>query len=151
MLHPGDKAPAFELWDDQGNLVHLQWELKKGSLLLYFYPADFTPGCTKEARMFRNHFRSIQEKGIQIFGISPQKKETHAGFRKSLNLPFPLLSDPHKKAIKAYGANGPFGLGVRRMTFFIGQEGIIKEVLKADFLISKHEDLVQKILARLEN
>ena len=147
MLQLGNPAPDFELLNDQGQLIQLRKVLKKGPLLLYFYPADFTPGCTKEACDFRDQFPNVQEKNIQIFGISPQKVETHAKFRKHLNLPFDLLSDPQKNIIRAYGAEGPFGLGVRRITYLIGQDGLIKDCIKADFRISKHKNFLEKVLS----
>ena len=138
MLKQGDAAPDFELPDQDGNLVSLAPLLAKGPLLLYFYPADFTPGCTKEACSFRDMHSELTNEGLQIFGVSPQNSASHERFRSRYQLPFTLLADPDKRVIRAYGCDGPLGIGVRRRTFHIDAHGIIRNIVTADFFIQRH-------------
>lgn len=148
MLKAGDKAPGFTLHDDAGNTVSLKGLLKNGPLLLYFYPADFTPGCTKEACEIRDMHEDISDAGIQVVGVSPQDSDSHAQFRDKYTLPFKLLADPEKQAVKAYGVDGPLGMGVRRATFLIDPDGSIEDVVVADFRIGRHSDFIREALAR---
>lgn len=146
MLKAGDHAPDFELKDDSGQTVTLGGLLKNGPLLLYFYPADFTPGCTKEACEIRDMHEDISDVGIQVVGVSPQDGESHSKFRDAYKLPFRLLADPEKQAVAAYQVDGPLGMGVRRATFLISTDGIIEDVVVADFRISKHSDFIRAAL-----
>jgi len=148
MLKAGDKAPDFSLEDHAGNKITLDSLLGKGPLLLYFYPADFTPGCTKEACEIRDMHEDISDVGIQVVGVSPQDGDSHEAFRKQHKLPFPLLADPGKSAVKAYDVDGPLGLGVRRATYLIGTDKIIEDVVVADFRISKHSDFIREAVAQ---
>lgn len=148
MLKAGDMAPAFTLHDDHGNNVSLQGLLKNGPLLLYFYPADFTPGCTKEACEIRDMHEDISDVGIQVVGVSPQDSDSHARFREQYALPFRLLADPEKKAVRAFGVDGPLGIGIRRATFLISTKGVIEDVVVADFRIGRHSDFIREALAR---
>jgi len=100
MLEAGSKAPEFVLPDDRGGETSLSDLLKDGPLILYFYPADFTPGCTREACEIRDIHNDIQGVGLQVAGVSPQDEESHQRFRDKHDLPFVLLSDPDKIAIK---------------------------------------------------
>ena len=115
MLKPGSVAPEFKLPDEDGNTRTLAEFLKHGPLIVYFYPADFTPGCTKEACSIRDLHDDIIKSGLQIVGISPQSPESHTRFRETHKLPFPLLADEDKQAVKLYDVNGPLGIGVRRV------------------------------------
>ena len=126
MLKPGDYAVDFELKDEQGNPTSLKALLAEGELILYFYPADFTPGCTTEACQIRDLHDEILDVGINVIGISPQGETSHQRFIKRHDLPFTLLCDPRKKVIRAFGVDGPLGFGVRRATFLIGQDFRIK-------------------------
>lgn len=145
MLAPGDTAPPFSLPDQDGTVRTLAGFLEQGPLVLYFYPADFTPGCTAEACSFRDAHQPIADAGVSLVGISPQSPETHAKFRDRFRLPFPLLADRDKAAIKAYGVNGPFGLMVRRATFLISPEGTILDAVLADFAIGKHKAFLERV------
>lgn len=147
MLETGDRAPDFELPDDRGRTVRLSELLKDGPLVLYFYPADFTPVCTKEACMFRDTHAELAAQGIRVFGISPQPPDIHSKFRKSYSLPFPLLSDPERIAIQAYGADGFLGL-VRRISYLIGKDGRILDSVQADLQVGRHRDFVRRALER---
>ena len=146
MLKPESSAPEFILPDENGNDVSLSDLLQNGPLILYFYPADFTPGCTKEACSIRDVHSDIEAVGLQVVGISPQDGASHARFRKEHKLPFMLLSDTEKVAIKMYDVDGPFGIGVRRVTYLISQGKKIQEALQADVLINRHKEFIDKAI-----
>jgi len=151
MLKPGDLAPEFFLSDENGNEVSLTQLLQPGPIILYFYPADFTPGCTKEACTFRDIHDDILSVGLRVVGVSPQDAETHARFKDEHNLPFTLLCDPEKVAIKMYDVDGPFGKGVRRVTYLVTQGQKIQGALLADVMVGKHRGFVQKAIVLRES
>ena len=144
MLEVGSRAPEFVLPNDEGVDVSLTDLLANGPLILYFYPADFTPGCTKEACSIRDIHNDIQSVGLQVVGISPQDEDSHRRFREKHDLPFNLLSDPEKVAIKMYDVDGPFGVGVRRATFLINQDRKIRDAVMADVRIGRHQEFIEK-------
>jgi peroxiredoxin Q/BCP len=147
MLAIGARAPEFTLPDQDGRNVSLSNLLSRGPLILYFYPADFTPGCTREACMLRDLHTEIQNVGLSVAGVSPQSPESHRKFRERHNLPFILLSDVEKFVVKMYDVNGPLGFGVRRATYLIDQSRQIRAAVLADFRIAQHEDFVHKATA----
>jgi len=147
MLKPGDNAPDFTLADQDGTQVSLGDLLKDGPLVLYFYPADFTPGCTKEACSIRDMHDEIAEAGMRVVGVSPQDEASHSKFRAKYGLPFTLLADPDKTAVKAFGVDGPLGVGVRRATFLIDQDGLIRDAVLADIRVGRHEEFIKKAVA----
>ena len=151
MLAVGARAPEFTLPDQDGRDTSLTTLLNHGPLVLFFYPADFTPGCTREVCMVRDHFQEIVKRGLNAAGISPQGPASHRGFRAKHNLPFTLLSDPDKSVIKMYEVNGPLGFGVRRVTYLIDQARVIRDVVLADFRIDRHEEFIQRSLALSRN
>jgi peroxiredoxin Q/BCP len=130
-LSPGDKAPAFSLIDDSGATVKLS-DYRGSRVILYAYPAAMTPGCTKQACDFRDSLSVLQAAGYTVLGISPDKPEKLATFRDHDGLTFPLLSDPEKEVLAAYGAFGEKKLygkvvtGVIRSTFVISPKGTIE-------------------------
>lgn len=144
MLESGSRAPEFVLENDQGGESSLSDLLQDGPLILYFYPADFTPGCTKEACSIRDIHNDIQAVGLQVAGVSPQDSDSHQRFRDEHDLPFTLLSDPEKVAIKMYDVDGPFGVGVRRATFLISQDRVIQDAMMADVRIGRHKEFIEK-------
>jgi len=144
MLESGSRAPEFVLENDQGGESSLSDLLEDGPLILYFYPADFTPGCTKEACSIRDIHNDIQAVGLQVAGVSQQDADSHQRFRNEHNLPFTLLSDPEKVAIKMYDVDGPFGVGVRRATFLISQDRVIQDAMMADVRIGRHKEFIEK-------
>lgn len=146
MLKVGSKAPEFVLQNDRGEDTTLSDLLEDGPLILYFYPADFTPGCTKEACSIRDLHQDLLSVGLRVAGISPQSVDSHAKFRSKHDLPFTLLSDPEKVAIKMYGVDGPFGVGVRRATFLLGQDRSIQSAILADVLINRHKEFLEKAI-----
>ena len=150
MLNTRVNAPEFTLSDENGDEVSLSAALENGPLILYFYPADFTPGCTKEACSIRDVHTDIESVGLQVIGISPQDGASHTRFRNEHNLPFTLLSDPEKVAIKKYDVDGPFGVGVRRVTYLISQNGIIEDAVQADVLIGRHKDFIDGAITMRE-
>jgi peroxiredoxin Q/BCP len=131
-LAPGDKAPAFSLPDADGNTVKLS-DYKGRRVIVYFYPAASTPGCTKQACDFRDSLSELNGAGLDVIGISPDKPEKLAKFRDAQKLTFPLLSDPDRNVLTAWGAYGEkmmYGRtvqGVIRSTFVIDEKGKIAE------------------------
>jgi thioredoxin-dependent peroxiredoxin len=152
MLKAGERAPEFTLPDETGTDRSLTEFLTAGAIVLYFYPADFTPGCTRQACVLRDLHDELQRAGLRVVGISPQSPESHTKFREKYNLPFVLLSDQHKAVVKMYGVNGPLGLGVRRASFLIDGSRRIRDAVLADFMIGRHADFVRKaIMLRAAN
>src|SRR5512139_750720 len=147
MLDIGKRAPDFTLEDQDGKRHTLKSLLKDGPLILYFYPADFTPGCTKEACTFRDLQKDLVAARLRVVGVSPQDAESHERFAEMHGLNFPLLADPDKRAVKAYDLDGPLGFGVRRGTYLIGADGTVKDSVLADLRISEHEAFVKRALA----
>jgi peroxiredoxin Q/BCP len=133
MLKEGDKAPDFTLTDDSGNTVSLK-DHKGKSVVLYFYPKDDTPGCTKEACDFRDQTKKFAAKNAVILGVSADSVVSHEKFKKKFGLPFPLLSDPDKKMLEAYGVwkeKSMYGrkyMGIERTTFVINGKGVIQKI-----------------------
>ena len=146
MLDIGTLAPDFSLEDQDGKRHSLKSLLEKGPLILYFYPADFTPGCTKEACTFRDLQKDLVQARLRVVGISPQDADSHKRFAAKHQLNFPLLADPDKKTVKAYDLDGPLGFGVRRGTYLIGTDGVIKDHVLADLQIAKHEAFVERAI-----
>jgi thioredoxin-dependent peroxiredoxin len=147
MLKNGTLAPEFDLQDQDGKRHTLKALLAGGPLILYFYPADFTPGCTKEACTFRDLQQDLIRAKLRVVGVSPQDLESHKRFAEKHGLNFPLLADPDKKAVKAYDVDGPLGFGVRRGTYLIGADGKIKDSVLADLRIGAHEEFVKNAVA----
>lgn len=129
------KAPYFSLQDQNGT-THTLNDYKGKWLVVYFYPKDDTPGCTKEACGFRDNIKELKKKEIEIIGISKDSTESHKKFASKFNLPFTLLSDPTKETIKSYGAWGPKKFmgktfeGVLRKTYIVDPDGEIKKEYK---------------------
>ncbi len=150
MLKNGEKAPDFTLPDQDGRSHRLSELIDGKPLILYFYPADFTPGCTKEACDLRDLHTKILASGLRVVGVSPQSPESHRRFRQEHSLPFTLLSDEGKTAIKAFDVDGPLGIGVRRATFLIdGRQRVVDAVL-ADLRIGRHQEFVERAIAARE-
>lgn len=146
MLKIGERAPEFTLPDETGKDRSLTDFLNSGTTVLYFYPADFTPGCTRQACTLRDLQADIKNAGLRVVGISPQSPESHAKFRAKHNLPYPLLSDHDKAVIKMYEVDGPLGISLRRTTYLIDGSRRIRDVVLADFRISRHVEFVRKAI-----
>ncbi len=129
-LEVGDTAPAFSLPDADGNIVKLS-DFKDRKVIVYFYPAASTPGCTKEACDFRDNLGELNDAGLDVVGISPDKPAKLAKFRDAEKLTFPLLSDPDREVLEAWGAYGEKTMygktvhGVIRSTFLVDEKGKI--------------------------
>lgn len=133
-LQPGDEAPPFALQDDTGSEVSLE-SLRGRKVIVYFYPAAMTPGCTKQACDFSDSLEQLQGQGYEVVGISPDQPEKLARFRERDNLTITLLSDPDKAVMTSYGAFGEKKLygkvvqGVIRSTFVVDEEGTIEHAM----------------------
>ena len=134
MLNIGDKAPNFTLPDKDGSPVSLSDFLGR-RVVLYFYPKDTTPGCTRQACAFAGAYRGFAEKGVEVIGISRDSMASHQKFAEKYNLPFKILADTELEAIKAYGVwqekklYGKVSMGVVRTTFIIDAEGKIEKIM----------------------
>jgi peroxiredoxin Q/BCP len=144
MLAAGNRAPDFTARNQHDVPVTLAELLQNGPLILYFYPADFTTACTKEACSLRDLHSQLLAAGISVAGVSPQTAHSHAAFAAKYSLPFTLLSDPDKVLARAYDVVGPLGLGVRRASFLIDSSGLIKDAVLADLRIGRHEEFFRK-------
>jgi peroxiredoxin Q/BCP len=126
-LKVGDKAPDFSLQTDEGKTVSLSDFEGKSNIILYFYPKDETPGCTKEACNFRDNIEQFNELGAKVLGVSVDNVDSHKSFKEKDNLNFTLLADPDKKVTKEYGVLNKFGVA-SRVTFVIDKQGVIKKI-----------------------
>lgn len=153
MLKPGDAAPDFVLKDAEGRDVRLS-SFSGSPIVLYFYPKDNTPGCTIQAKRFKDHFPEIVAHGAVVVGVSLDPVERHKQFSDDCELPFPLLADPEGRVHDLYDAwrttlLGRSALGARRCTFLIDGDGIIYEVYKTVNVFT-HANTVLKDLERLK-
>jgi len=148
MLEVGDRAPAFELPDHAGQTVSLADLLASGPAVLFFYPGDFTPICTREACMVRDVHAELAAAGVRVAGISPDSPDKHKQFRERYELNYALLSDERKAAIAAYDVQGPLGLGVRRVSYLIAPDGTVRDRLRADFQVARHEAFLRRALEK---
>ena len=152
MLKEGDSAPAFTTKDANGRTIKLK-DLKGQKVVLYFYPKDDTPGCTKEACSFRDEFAAFKKGGINVFGISPDSEASHKKFADKYKLPFTLLADPGHEIADAYGTYGQkkfMGrtyMGIHRTTFLIDEKGKIKKVFEK----VKPEDHAREVLEAFQD
>jgi peroxiredoxin Q/BCP len=125
MLEIKTLAPSFKLQDQDGKEHSLEYH--RGShVLVYFYPKDDTPGCTKEACVIRDMYKDFESNNVKVFGISSDSVESHKKFAEKYDLPFTLLSDPKKEVIATYGAKGT--LGTKRISYLVGPDGMIEKV-----------------------
>jgi peroxiredoxin Q/BCP len=149
-LKEGDIAPDFTAPANGGGSVSLS-SLKGKQVILYFYPRDDTPGCTKEACAFRDYFSDFKKKGAVVLGVSVDPVKAHDKFVEKFTLPFPLLADEDKKIVEAYGVWGQKSfmgrkyMGTHRVTFLIGPDGRIKRIWPK----VKPEDHAEEVLAAL--
>ncbi|MCE2510705.1 MAG: thioredoxin-dependent thiol peroxidase [Alphaproteobacteria bacterium] len=132
-LKEGDKAPDFTLPGDDGKPLSLK-KLRGKKIVLYFYPKDDTPGCTKEACGFRDSYAALKRKKVEVIGVSKDSVERHARFKEKYDLPFPLVSDEGGEAIQAYGVwkkkslYGRSFMGIERSTFLIDEKGVLRGI-----------------------
>ncbi len=149
-LKVGDVAPAFTLQNQNDESISLD-QYHGSPLVVYFYPADDTPGCTAEACGFRDQYEDFVAAGAEVIGISRDSVETHAKFAHGRKLPFQLLADPGSKVTKAYGVNGGLmGLIPGRETFVIDPDGRIAHHFSSQFQISKHIEEALSVIQSLQ-
>ncbi len=147
MLKEGTTAPAFKTTNENGETVSLK-DLRGQKVVLYFYPKDDTPGCTKEACSFRDAFAKYKKAGITVLGVSPDSEAKHKKFVTKYNLPFTLLADTDRSIAEAYGVwgekkfMGRTYMGVHRTTFLIDEKGKIKKIFEK----VKPEDHAREVL-----
>lgn len=152
-IEEGKKAPEFTLKTDDGGKIKLS-ELKGNPVVLYFYPKDDTPGCTKEACAFRDGQSQFAEFGAKVLGVSPDDTASHAKFRDKFQLNFPLLCDTDHKVAEKYGAwreknmYGKKSMGIQRSTFLIGPDGKVAKVWKR-VQVEGHDQQVLEALKAL--
>ena len=150
MVEAGKPAPDFTLLDHQGKKVTLS-KLKGSPVILYFYPRDDTPGCTKEACGFRDAFADYEKAGAKVIGVSPDNVASHAKFTKKYELPFTLLADSENKVCEAFGVwkeksmYGKKYIGVERTTFVIDAKGVVRQVFPK-VKVEGHSDAVLEAL-----
>src|SRR5882672_1855105 len=149
LLQIGAKAPDFNTIDQSGNKITLK-DFRGKKVVLYFYPKDDTPGCTKEACAFRDHFAEFKKLGVEVLGVSVDTEKSHKSFAEKFKLPFKLLADTDKKIVNAYGVWGEksmYGrkyMGTNRVTYLIDETGRIAAV----FPKVKPEEHAEEILAQ---
>lgn len=150
MLKAGDEAPDFSAETDGGEKLKLK-DLRAKKVVLYFYPRDNTPGCTKEACDFRDSYQRFKKKGTVILGVSPDSVKSHDKFKQKFDLPFPLLSDPDHKIAESYGVwveKSMYGrkyMGVERATFVIDEKGRIAEIFRKVRVPGHIEEILSKV------
>lgn len=142
----GDTAPDFELPDADGRAVRLADFRGRKAVVLYFYPKDDTPGCTKEACSFRDHYEDFTEAGAEVIGVSSDGGASHRGFASKHRLPFTLLSDAGGVVRKRWGVPATLGLLPGRVTFVIDRDGVVRHVFNSQLAAAQH---VREALAAL--
>jgi peroxiredoxin Q/BCP len=154
-VEPGQRAPAFSLTADDGSKVRLA-DLRGHPVVLYFYPRDDTPGCTREACAFRDQRETLAKMGVVVWGVSTDSIESHQKFRDKFRLNFPLLSDEQHTVAKKYGAwreknmYGKKSMGVVRSTFLIDPQGKVAKVWK-QVKVDGHDEQVLAALRELNH
>ena len=150
MLKVGDPAPDFDAVLDNGETVSLS-QFKGKNVVLYFYPKDNTPGCTREACDFRDNISSLEDKNTVVLGVSPDSVKSHQKFKDKFELPFPLISDEAKDVAQAFGVwrekkmYGKTRMGIVRSTFIIGPDGLIAKAYDSVKVAGHVEDVIANL------
>ncbi len=147
-LKVGDKAPDFELTKPDGRLFRLNEQLQKNNVVLYFYPKDNTPGCTKQACEFRDQYEVFKEHDAEVVGISSDSANTHDKFERNYKLPFVLLSDKGNQVREMYGVPRKFGVIPGRATYVIDKNGTVRYIFNS---LTKPVEHVKNALEVLES
>jgi peroxiredoxin Q/BCP len=145
----GAQAPDFVLPDRTGKMVRLSEFRGRKAVVLYFYPKDDTPGCTKESCAFRDGYQDFQDAGAEVIGVSSDSTESHGRFAAKHRLPFTLLSDQGGEVRARYGVPATLGLLPGRVTFVIDQDGIVRHVFNSQFQATQHVAEALEALRRL--
>jgi peroxiredoxin Q/BCP len=149
-IKAGDTAPDFALPDRSGTTVRLSDYRGKKAVVLYFYPKDDTPGCTKEACSFRDQYEVFKDAGAEVIGISSDSAESHAKFASKYQLPFVLVADQGGSVRKQYGVPATLGLLPGRVTFVIDPQGVVRHVFNSQLQATKHVDEAAQALRALK-
>jgi peroxiredoxin Q/BCP len=150
LLSVGDSAPSFRLPDGNGNTVALEDFLGKKNVVLYFYPKDFTRGCTAEACSFRDSREEFTDLGAEVIGVSSDSQDSHKNFTQHYRLPFILLSDEDGSVRKAYGVKKTLGLFPGRVSFVIDKKGKIRHIFSSQARATAHVSEARNILKSLQ-
>ena len=142
----GDVAPDFTLPNQSGQQFRLSDLVGKKSIVLYFYPRDFSRGCTAEACTFRDNYEAFKDAGAEVIGVSSQSVESHDKFASLYKLPFILLSDENDQVRKLYGVPSTFGVLPGRVTYVIDKKGIVRYIFNSQFNPTKHIEETLRIL-----
>ncbi len=145
----GDKAPDFTLPSQMGDTVTLSEFFGKKNIVLYFYPKDESPGCTKEACSFRDNYQELTSLGAEVLGISGQSIESHKSFATHYGLPFILLSDADNAVRKLYGVPSTMGVLPGRVTYIIDKQGVIRSIFVSQTQAEKHVEEAKKTLRQI--
>lgn len=147
----GDRAPDFSLPDQNGQMVILRDLIGKKIVVLYFYPADFSRGCTAEACSFRDSYEVFKEAGAEVVGVSSQSVDSHRRFAAENTLPFILLSDKDGEVRKLYGVSSTLGLIPGRVTYIIDMNGTVRHVFSSQLNPTKHVEEALQILKEINS
>ena len=146
----GDKAPDFTLPSQIGDNVTLSEFIGKRNVVLYFYPKDETPGCTKEACTFRDNYEELTKLGAEVLGVSGQSVDSHKSFATHYGLPFILLSDEDNKVRELYGVPSTMGFLPGRVTYIIDKKGLVRHIFNSQTQAPRHVEEAKKTLMEIE-
>ena len=149
-MRVGEVAPDFRLPLNTGEDFRLSLQRGRKNVVLYFYPRDFTWGCSREGCLFSAHIKEIERLEAVIIGISADHVESHMNFIREYDLAFPLASDTDRIVCREYGAEWLHGIAIRRLTYIIDKEGIIRGKTHHEIRINRHWDYVLRVLRELE-
>jgi peroxiredoxin Q/BCP len=149
-IKTGDQAPEFSLPKQDGTPVQLKELLQKAAVVLYFYPKDDTPGCTKEACSFRDSYEAFKDAGAEVVGISSQSAASHEAFAAKHRLPFTLLADEGGKVRRQYGVPSTLGLLPGRVTYVIDRSGVVRHVFNSQLNATRHVTEALGIVKQLQ-
>jgi peroxiredoxin Q/BCP len=147
----GDRAPGFTLPNQSGEMVDLRDFIDRKIIVLYFYPRDFSLGCTAEACAFRDSYEVFKEAGAEVIGVSSQSVDSHRRFASTNTLPFILLSDEDGRVRKLYGATSAFGLMAGRVTYVIDKRGIVRHMFSSQLNPTKHIEEALQIIKEIKD
>jgi len=148
-LEAGAKAPEFTLNDQHGKSISLTSFRGQKNLVVYFYPKDDTPGCTKESCAFRDHYTAFSDAGAEVIGISSDSEASHKAFAEKYKLPFTLLSDVGGRVRASFGVPPTFGLLPGRVSYVIDKQGVIRHAFNSQMNPTKHVDEALEVLKTL--
>jgi thioredoxin-dependent peroxiredoxin len=146
----GDKAPDFTMPSQMGDNVTLSEFFGKKNIVLYFYPKDESPGCTREACSFRDSYEELTNLGAEVIGVSGQSVESHKSFATHYGLPFILLSDKDNKVRELYGVPSTMGIIPGRVTYIIDKHGVVRHIFSSQIQAERHVEEAKRTLMELE-